>query len=228
MDILTQGQTTTTPPAQSGGITPRTEDESVIASDFETFLTLLTTQLENQDPLNPLDSSEFAVQLATFSSVEQQVQTNDLLRDIAGGFGTTGLTQLAGWVGMEARTSAPATFDGSPITLAPNVDPASDAATLVVRDATGREVAREAMPTNADTILWAGVGLTGVPLPPGSYTFEVESLNQGEVTSIKTVDHYARVIEARNGASGVDLVLAGGTVVPANDIGALRQPVEPI
>ncbi len=227
MDIQTTAQPApTTSPSPSPAGAPE-EDDSVISSDFQTFLTLLTTQLENQDPLNPLDSSEFAVQLATFSSVEQQVKTNDLLRDILAGFGASGLSQLAGWVGMEARVEAPAAFEGTPITLAPRVDPASDAATLVVRDATGREVAREGMPTNADSLVWAGVGPDGTPLPAGTYTFEVESLNQGEITSTRPVEHYARIVEARTGPAGVDLVLAGGETIPAGEVGALRRPPDP-
>ena len=52
------------------------------SSDFTTFLKLLTAQLRNQDPLKPLDSTEFVAQLATFSSVEQQVKTNDTLATI--------------------------------------------------------------------------------------------------------------------------------------------------
>ena len=203
-------------------------DDSVISSDFQTFLTLLTTQLENQDPLNPLDSSEFAVQLATFSGVEQQVKTNDLLRDLAAGIGAAGLSQFAGWVGMEARVTAPARFDGAPITLAPAPDPASDAATLVVRDATGREVSREPMPPAAAPVLWAGTGPGGQPLPTGLYTFEVESLNRGEVTSVRPVDHYARVSEVRQGADGVELVLTGGSVVAAATVSALRTPEDPL
>jgi flagellar basal-body rod modification protein FlgD len=51
-------------------------------ADFQTFLTLLTTQLKNQNPLEPLDSTQFVAQLASFSSVEQQVKTNDRLADI--------------------------------------------------------------------------------------------------------------------------------------------------
>ncbi len=203
-------------------------DDSVISSDFQTFLTLLTTQLENQDPLNPLDSSEFAVQLATFSGVEQQVKTNDLLRDLAAGIGAAGLSQFAGWVGMEARVTAPARFDGAPITLAPAPDPASDAATLVVRDATGREVSREPMPPVSAPVLWAGTGPGGQPLPAGLYTFEVESLNRGEVTSVRPVDHYARVSEVRQGPDGVELVLNGGSVVAASAVSALRTPEGPL
>ncbi len=225
MDILTQSPLQTqaqTVPAQAPG------DDSVISSDFQTFLTLLTTQLENQDPLNPLDSSEFAVQLATFSGVEQQVKTNDLLRDLAAGMGASGLSQFAGWVGMEARVSAPARFDGAPITLAPEPDPASDEAVLVVRDATGREVAREPMPPTSTPVLWAGTGSAGQPLPDGLYTFEVESRNRGEVTSVRPVAHYALVSEARQGTAGVDIVLAGGIVVAADAISALRAPPDPL
>ena len=202
---------------------PARRDDDMISSDFHTFLTLLTTQLQNQDPLNPLESSEFAVQLATFSSVEQQVKTNDLLRDLAAGMGASGLSQLAGWVGMEARVAAPALFDGTPVTLVAEPDPASDAATLVVRDEAGREVLREAMPPTGGPLLWAGTRAGGDPLPAGLYTFEVESLNRGEVTGVRPVDHYARITEARQGPDGIELVIEGGATVPSAGVTALRR-----
>ena len=61
------------PVARSTADGAETGGNSALSSDFETFLRMLTTQLQNQDPLNPVDSADFAVQLATFSSVEQQV-----------------------------------------------------------------------------------------------------------------------------------------------------------
>ena len=204
----------------------QTESASnALSSDFETFLKMLTTQMENQDPLNPVESAEFAMQLATFSGVEQQIRTNGLLADMVSGLGASGLSQLAGWVGMEVRVNSPAVFDGAPITLAPEPDPASDAAFLVVRDATGGVVSREAIPLNAQTIEWAGLSDTGTPFPGGTYTCEVESLNQGEVTSSRTVDHYALVHEARLADGGIELVLKGGNAVPSGDVRALRTPV---
>lgn len=172
--------------------------------------------------------TDFAVQLATFSGVEQQVRTNQLLESLASGIGMSGISQLAGWVGMEARVAAPAAFDGTPVTLAPDPDPASDAATLVVRDEFDRVVSREAMPMEVETILWAGVGDDGAPLPPGRYTFQLESLNSGEITSIRPVEHYATVDEARQGANGIEVVLRGGTAVPASEVTALRRPAEAI
>ena len=66
---------------------------SVISSDFETFLKMLTAQMENQDPLNPMDSADYAVQLATFSSVEQQVLTNDLLQAMTLQLGSSGMAE---------------------------------------------------------------------------------------------------------------------------------------
>lgn len=208
-------------PAATGAAS---ESSSALTSDFETFLKMMTTQLENQDPLNPIESSDFAVQLATFSGVEQQIRTNQLLADLATGNGASGLGQLAGWVGMEARVSGAADFNGAPIMLAPQVDPASDAAFLVVFDENGTQVSREALPVNAETILWGGVAEDGSPLAAGRYTFELESVNNGQTTSAKPVEHYALIREARLGSSGVDVVLAGGAIVPASEVSALRSP----
>jgi flagellar basal-body rod modification protein FlgD len=208
----------------AGQSSSRASGATALSSDFETFLLMLTTQMENQDPLNPIESQDFAVQLATFSGVEQQVRTNQLLESLAAGIGMSGISQLAGWVGMEARVSAPAFFDGTPITLAPSPDPASDAATLVVRDQFDRIVSREPMPLGADTIDWAGVGSDGSPLPPGIYSFQLESLNAGEITSTLPVQHYAMVQEARQGAAGIEIVLRGGSSVAAADVAALRRP----
>lgn len=168
--------------------------------------------------------TDFAVQLATFSGVEQQVRTNQLLESLAAGIGMSGISQLAGWVGMEVRVAAPAAFDGTPVTLVPSPDPASDAATLVVRDAFDRVVSREAVPLEVDTIQWAGVGDDGAPLPPGLYSFQLESLNGGEVTSTRPVEHYAMVTEARQGANGIEVVVRGGTAVLSADVTALRRP----
>ncbi len=80
---------------------PAATSKKAISSDFETFLKMLTVQMQNQDPLNPVDSSDYAVQLATFSSVEQQVLTNDILRSLSDQIGGGSIQQLAGWIGME-------------------------------------------------------------------------------------------------------------------------------
>ena len=71
---------------------------------------------------------------------------------------------------------------------------------------------------------WVGVGSDGAPLPSGTYTFQLESLNAGEITSITTVEHYAMVEEARQGAAGIEIVLRDGTGVLAANVATLRRP----
>ena len=80
MDITTPATTT---PSAAALTLPSADQSSVLSSDFETFIRMLTTQAKYQDPLEPIDSSEYAAQLAQFSMVEQQVKSNDILAQLA-------------------------------------------------------------------------------------------------------------------------------------------------
>lgn len=208
--------TATTP--TSAGAAP-----GVISSDFETFLKMLTTQMTNQDPLNPIESSDYAVQLATFSGVEQQVKTNQLLEALAGQFNIMGMAQLAGWVGQEARADVPVWMDGDPVTLSPNPAVGADRAVLVIRNAAGDLVAREDVPVSTDPYRWLGADAAGDPLAEGAYTVELESYRGEELLATTPVESYARIVEARAGSGGVVLLLEGGAEVPAAEITALRE-----
>ncbi len=208
--------------AQTAGTSP-VRNKTTLSSDFETFLKMLTVQMQNQDPLNPVDSSEYAVQLATFSSVEQQVLTNDLLENMVMQMGAMGMAQLAGWVGMEARAAAPGFFDGAPISISPNPARLADEAYLVVWDADGDIVERSEIPVSTDTIDWAGVDDSGVPFANGLYSFEIESYAAGEHLATNVADVYSRIIEARGENGETVLVLEGGARIPANSISALRE-----
>lgn len=195
-----------------------------LTSDVNTFLRMLTVQMQNQDPLNPMEASDFAVQLATFSGVEQQVRTNQLLDAITGQFGIMGMSQLAGWVGQEARAAVPVWYDGRPVTLSPNPAATADEAVLVVRDARGALVARENLPVSAEPYSWLGASADGSRLPTGRYSLSLESWRDGELLSETPMEYYGRVTEARGGAGGTRLVLSGGIEVAAGDITALRVP----
>lgn len=193
-------------------------------SDYQTFLRMLTVQMQNQDPLNPIESTDYAVQLATFSGVEQQVRTNDLLASLGAQFSLMGMSQLAGWVGQEARAAAPVWYDGEPVTISPNPVEAADRAVLVVKDKDGNVVSREDIPVSAEPYLWLGGDATGNPLPDGKYSLSIESLRDEEVLRTDPVEYYGKVIEARGGAGGVRLVFEGGIEVPSSEITALRTP----
>jgi flagellar basal-body rod modification protein FlgD len=194
-----------------------------ISSDFETFLKMLTVQMQNQDPLNPVDSSDYATQLATFSGVEQQVQTNDLLRSLAGQMGTGGLAQLAGWVGMQARAPVPAYFDGAPVSVVPNVQRGADAAQLVVFNESGAEVQRLDIGLDNQPVVWAGVRADGRQMPDGHYRFETVSSALNEVVATNTAEVYATVSEVQIKDGINTLVLSGGRTVAASDVTAVRD-----
>jgi flagellar basal-body rod modification protein FlgD len=196
---------------------------AAISSDFTTFLKMLTTQMQNQDPLNPIDSADYAAQLATFSGVEQSVRTNQLLESLGQQFGLLGMAQMAGWVGQEARTDAPVWMDGDPVTLAPNPAAAADRAVLVVKNAAGDVVGREDVPVSTEPYLWQGKGITGEDLPEGVYTLSLESYRGEEVLATTPMESYTKIMEARGTPSGTVLVLEGGVEVPANRITALRN-----
>lgn len=218
MDVTQTQSATPQVAASNTGNSP-----AAISSDFETFLKMMTAQVQNQDPLNPIDSADYAVQLATFSSVEQQVKTNDLLTSLGAQMGGVGLTQAAQWVGMEARVAAAVKFEGSPITLSPNPVAAADEVTLIVKNASGAEVQRQSLPTSNAAIEWAGVGDDGSPLPEGNYSFYLESKERGQVLATTQMEAYSEITEARSQNGETILVLNSGDEVAMEGISAVRR-----
>ena len=213
-------------PAQSvaNAASSKSAEKPVLSSDFETFLKMLTAQMRNQDPLNPVESADFAVQLAAFSTVEQQVRTNDLLESLGARVGALGMSQLAGWVGMEARAATPVKFDGAPLTLTLRADPLADSAQIVVRDTGGNVVQRLDAAAETGPVLWAGVGDTGAPLPAGRYDIALESYRAGDLLGARAAELHGRIVEARNDGDRITLVFAGGEEVPSGEILGLRAP----
>ena len=124
----------TTPTASTSA-----QAQATLSSDFETFIKMMTTQAKYQDPLEPLDSSEYASQLAQFSMVEQQVLSNDLLTALTNQLGSSTMGQMAGWIGMEGRTTGPVLFNGTPITVLPEPPVGAQRMELVIYDSRGVE-----------------------------------------------------------------------------------------
>lgn len=213
MEIATLGQTGTT----AG------QTKAAIVSDYDTFLRLLTTQMQNQDPLNPIDSSDYAVQLATFSGVEQQTLTNDLLASMQAQLGLFGMGQMAGWVGQEALATMPvAVADGAPVSLMAAAEPGADRAVMVVRDADGMVVNRVDVLPEATAFDWQPVDIVGAPLPDGLYDLSLESYLGEDRLAVAEMASYARIAEVQADGAEVWLVMEGGARVRAADVSALR------
>lgn len=222
MDI-TSTAATSQPAAQSTAAD--SSHETAINSDFETFLQMLTAQLQNQDPLNPLESQDFATQLATFSSVEQQTLTNTLLEDMSRSLSTTGLAEMSQWIGREAQVTGALPYSGTPLELTFTLPAGALTSELVVTDATGQEVARHAVSAQDQAgYLWTGITPGGTALRQGAYSFHVENTAAEGTLPSSAVSSYVLVKEARTGPTGQTLLLEGGLEVAPSDISAIRNP----
>ncbi|MEA2921461.1 MAG: flagellar basal-body rod modification protein FlgD [Bradyrhizobium sp.] len=143
-----------------------------LAGNFQTFLTLLTTQLQHQDPLSPLDTNQFTQQLVQFASVEQQLKTNTQLTTLVSLQQTAQSTQALGFVGKTAvvdgstasLTNASATWDLSV--------PTNSNVNISITNSTGQTVFTGNYAVNAGNNLpftWDGKGNDGSQWPDGSY-----------------------------------------------------------
>jgi len=219
--------TSATTAAATSATKPQGNTAAEVSSDFETFLKMLTVQMKNQDPLEPMASEDLAVQLATFSGVEQQVKTNELLGSLGAQMNLMGMAQLSSWVGMEARAPIAAYYDGQPITLLPNPPASADSTILVVKDENDIEIERKKITVSDDPIAWSGV-LGASNAPEGLYSFTLESYSNGAEISSEQMEVYSRIIEARGEAGQILLVTEGGVEISADLVSALREPVDPV
>ncbi len=196
-----------------------------ITSDFETFLKMLTTQARYQDPLEPLDSQEYASQLAQFSMVEQQVQSNDLLTSMQTQLNLSAMATMTQWVGMEARVAVDGQYDGaSPINVAPGPLASADNVRLVIRDASGETVDNILLPVSAEPFDWKGVDKDGNQLPAGTYSFTLESYRGDELLLEEKAEIYTQIRETQLQGNQVLLILGDGSAVPSSQVTALREP----
>ena len=186
--------TTTSASSVSSAINDNTE----IASNFTTFLQLLTTQLKNQDPLSPMDTNQFTQQLVEFAGVEQQMKTNDTLSTLVSLQQTAQTTQALTLVGATVVVNgATAQLANNQATWALNAtQPAT--ATISIAAPSGQTAYTGTFSLNAgsQTFAWNGIGNDGTIWPSGNYTLTANAVSasgqstpvttqvQGQVTSI--------------------------------------------
>ena len=213
----------TTATAITNGAATSVSSESLISSDFDTWLNLMTAQLQNQDPFDPVDSTAYTAQLAQFSSVEQQVKTNDLLSELISTTTSSDLATMAEWVGKEVKVAASATYDGTPMTIFTTSNPTAGSAELVVRDRYGSEVKRLPVSTGTDEVQWNGTDNSGKAVARESYSFEVENFNAtGQSLGTNPAEIYAQVREVQRSGDQFLLILPDGKTVTAGDVSAVR------
>lgn len=199
-----------------------------ISSDFETFLRMLTVQLENQDPLNPVEADDYAVQLATFSSVEQQVLTNDLLKELTAAFTGDNLASYADWVGREVRVPAQITLEGEPVTLVPDIAAGADRAFVTVTNEDGLTVTQFDVPVTSGAFTWDGKDELGRQIANGTYDYTTTSLANDTELDVRSGELYVAVREAQLQDGRPILILENGTQIAPERVTALRIPEQAV
>lgn len=160
-----------------------------IADNFQTFLTLLTTQLQNQNPLDPLDTNQFTQQLVQFAGVEQQLKSNDQLKALVAMQKSSAATEALIYVGQTvAVDGATAKFDTS-ATWNLNAAENTDNATVDIKNAAGVTVysGNYTLKAGDFSFVWDGKSNDGSQNPAGSYTISATGKNAtGKTVAIST------------------------------------------
>ena len=224
---------TTAPTTSNTGASNTTQSnitagQQSLNQSYSTFLTLLTTQLQNQDPTAPLDTNAFTQQLVAMTGVQQQLLTNQLLQQIAGSTSNGGVPSAVDLIGKTATaTSSTATLSGGSANWTYNLASPAAAATITVSDSTGKIVSSTSLTNLAagnNTFTWNGKNFAGSQLPDGgTYTLAVTAANSSG-TSVASTISVSGTVGSVTESNGTTMVNVGPTAVPVSSITSVTNP----
>jgi flagellar basal-body rod modification protein FlgD len=215
MDISSVAQQTT-----QAGLSGKT-----LASNFDTFLKLLTAQLQNQDPLEPMDSAKFTEQLVQYSSVEQGIYTNKNLETLIALQQGGGLGSAVSYIGREvAAVNSNAALTGGEANWTYTLPREAASVSLTVTDANGKTVFSGTGPTAAGSnqVAWDGRTNAGAAAPDGIYTLSVKALDSAGATLTTPITLKGKV-DSVSTLNGEVLLSVGGVAIKLNDVTAVRD-----
>jgi flagellar basal-body rod modification protein FlgD len=222
----------TTPSSSSSSTASSTDPTSALGEDA--FFKLLIAQLSNQDPLQPMDSTEFVTQLAQFTAVEQSAAQTQTLNNISTQLTGIQANDAVSLIGKQVTVQSQSfTLDGTdPATANVTLSGAASAVTVTIQDSNSNTVGTlnlGAEPAGPLAITWNGRDSNGQPLAAGSYSFSVAATTSsgatvgvsqsvtGVVTQINYSQGYAAVVLASGVTAPVsNLVSAGAAPAPAS------------
>ena len=191
-----------------------------IAEDFDNFLVLLTTQLQNQDPLEPMDANEFTAQLVRFTTVEQSIASNKNLEALLASANASQAAAAVNYLGTRVEatgTENELTDAGASWTY--TLPKASEQTTILIKDSTGNVVFSTAGETNAGkhAFDWNGQTQNGTPVPQGVYRIQVTATQpNGDVVGATT--GVVGVVTGVETVDGEQMLTIGGAKVPFDGV----------
>jgi flagellar basal-body rod modification protein FlgD len=189
--------------------------------NFDTFLTLLTTQLKNQDPLSPMDSSQFTQQLVAFSQVEQQIKTNSQLTTMIQGQSASEAVSALPMIGRSIEyTGNQAALQNGQAAFSYTLPTAAATASVLVTDAGGNTVFSQTVDPSAGkhSLVWNGQTSAGVQMPDGGiYTMQVQAADATNkpITATTTATGTVSGVSVVNNAATFDVA---GVSVPMSNL----------
>ncbi len=201
-------------------------DRKAITENFDTFLTLLTTQLKNQNPLDPLDTNQFTQQLVQFTQVEQALKANENLEALLQLSAASVITGAVGFVGKEVTAKGDTTQLSGGVARWHYDSPQDSAeAVFTIRNSRGEIVFSETRPLTAgqDVYEWDGYTNSGQLAPEGEYSLSIRPQTENGTSFPVSLSITGRV-------DGVDMsgqspvLLVAGRQVRLEDVIAFRTP----
>ncbi len=166
-------------------------EKSTVADNFDTFLQLLTTQLKNQDPTDPLDTNQFTQQLVQFTEVEQLVKSNDHLKNLSLLSAANAINGAVSYIGQTVSFNAEsADLKEGKASWGYTSQGDSDTATFTVSDETGNEIYSEkrSIKEGIGSFVWNGQKSDGGVAPDGKYKLKINAKdNQGGTVNVSSV-----------------------------------------
>ncbi len=211
---------------QTGTSTTKTASQN-LSADMNTFLTLLTTQLKYQDPLDPMDTAEFTNQLVQYSSVEQAIQTNEKLDSLLSMNIANLGAQAVSYIGKVAQVLGNVMpLEGGKAKATYTLDKNVVSTTIVVKDMNGNIVYSEQGKVTSGTheFTWDGKDSNGNQLEDGAYKIEVSTkVASGETAASVVTTVFGRVTGVASDSSGVYVGLGDAVTAGLGDILTVRN-----
>ena len=196
-----------------------------LAETFDTFILLLTTQLQNQDPLDPMDSAQFTQQLAQFAGVEQSINTNKKLDQLVALQTSNMLNGAVSYVGrtVEVISDQLALKDETAtISYGISTNAAKTAINIVTEDGQTVRVINGETDAGRHELVWDGRDALGNPMPDGIYNFNVIAVD-GEDQTIDTISAFTGRVTGVEILDNLVTLNLGELGVPFSSIFAVRE-----
>jgi len=195
---------------------------SSLSGNFGDFLSMLMTQLQNQDPTSPMDSNAFTSELVQFSSVEQQINTNTSLTQLIQLTQAGEVMQSSAMLGHAVTVTSPNLVLQNGAGTVNFTAPAAEPVAISISNGSGVQVASATMTSaqGPNTWSWNGASTAGGTLPDGIYAVTVTGTNTGGATAALPFTVTGTATGVQNAASGLELEL-GALAVPFSAVTAV-------